>query len=97
MSAPRIAKARRVLSPLGVSFPVVFVFDAPVCADVLSELFWAIRERIKAGDEVSHADGVLEPSTDGFLTGACDADDGLGKRQTNGFGLHRYDPDLVTG
>jgi hypothetical protein len=82
---------------LGIPLPVILILDAPVSANVLGDLLGAMFERIKAGDEVTHSAAALRLSTGGFLTSARDADDGLGKRQANGFGFHRHDPYFVMG
>jgi hypothetical protein len=76
---------------------MILIFDAPMGADVVGELLGAMLARIETGDEVTYAGGALELSTGLFLTGAGDADHRLGKRQTNGFSLHRDDPYFVMG
>ena len=92
-----ILEARRVLAPLGIAFPMIFVFDAPVRAHVLGKLLGAMLAGVKAGDEVAHAGGVLDLSPDGLFARARDADDSLGEGQADGLGLDGQDPDFVTG
>lgn len=96
LRAAAVALAGAVLAPLGVAFPVVFVFDAPVAADDFQEPLRAGAAGIKAGQEVAHAlDGGWSVFA-GALAGAGDAHDGPRKRQADALGFYGDDADFVS-
>lgn len=95
LRAATVALAGVVLAPLGVAFPVVFVFDAPVAADDFQEPLRAGAARLKAGGKVAHAlDGGWGVFA-GALAGAGDAHDSPRKRQADALGFYGDDADFV--
>lgn len=92
----RVFKARRVLTPLRIASPMVFVLDAPVAAHDLRELRGPAVGRLEAGDKEALAGGRLVAFL-GALRGAGDAQDGPREGETEGFGFDGDDPQLVVG
>lgn len=97
LCAAAVALAGAVLAPLGVAFPVVFVFDTPVAADDFQEPPRAGGTGIEAGQEIAHALDGGRGVFAGAPAGAGDAHDGARKGQADGFGLYGDDADFVPG
>ena len=89
--------AGAVHAPLGVAFPVVFVFDAPVAADDFQEPPRAGGAGIEAGQEVTHALDGRRGVSPGALAGAGDAHDGAGEGQADALGFYGDDAHFVPG
>ena len=66
-------------------------------AHILGELSGSVLLRIEAGDEVTHPHAGFQFPAAGFFASARNADDGLSKRQADGFGFHRHDAQGVVG
>ena len=92
-----VAMARGVFDPLGVTLPVVFVFDAPVTANDFQEALWGGLSRIQAGDEVAHALHGKRGVFFGALSGAGNAHHRTSKGQTEALRFNRDYADLVVG
>lgn len=79
-----------VFVPLGVAFPVVFIFDSPVASDDFQELLRA-GARGQAAHEISHADTFRRRTFFGALGDSGDSHDALCECYPDGFGFDAED------